>query len=61
MTAVSRRCPLPVQLVHCVPSIRVAPAENDKNVDFCVIFKRETLPALVILKSTVSWTSSSNL
>ena len=35
-TAVSRRCPLPVQLVNCVPRIGVAPTGN---VDLCMIFK----------------------
>ena len=38
-TAVSRRRPLPVQLVHCVPSIGVAPTGNVENVDLCRIFK----------------------
>ena len=39
-TTVSRRRPLPVQLVNCVPSIRVAPAENVRNVDLCVTYSK---------------------
>ena len=63
-TSVSRSRPFPVQFVNCVPSVRVAPpkisrsgiGQDLKENHYC-----ETLPALIILKCTVSWTSSSNL